>query len=947
MLCRKAVLSVCFLLLLMPASGWAREMKLLILHSFHAGFAWTANQQAGFLQALEGRAGAASVDLRVEYLDAGAGTFEPAGFDALFSHFKNKYTHFVPDLIYATDRQAVAFLHMYGSRLFPTVPVVFSGLHDLDLDTQLNPDRFFGTFALPDIGATVDLALRLEPTLKELHFVGDDSVVSRGLRSYVRREVARYYPQVAATFYDSPRLEDLAAHLADVQPGLWVVTSLVGVRDKHGALVSVAESLQRLSASGRFKILAMEDIYLTPGVLGGAMNRGAEQGWLAGCLAREQVFNETLPDNVSLLGNTSRSYLFDYLQLRQFGLSMEDLPPGSSVVNQPRFLWKQRGFLSGVLIGLVVLQLGFLWFLMRFFRGRGRARQALLEKQAQFHTVIAATHDAVVAIDEQGRVTLFNPAAEQLFGWSSEEMIGGSLDALMPEGYRGQHRKDVASFFGTGEPSEAIGRSLELLAIHRSGREFPVELSLSVGQCGRERFVLATLRDISSQRQVEREIRQLAYYDGLTGLPNRALFEDRFRRVLSSADRTGQLAALLFIGVDNLKIINDTRGHACGDRLLKLTGQRLSSLVHGGVTVVRWEGDKFVVLLPGLQALAEAEQVADDILKTFGEPFPVDEQRFFMTASVGVAVYPHHGSGGEMLLQHADMAMYAAKEQGRNTYCIFTEEMNRCLLERSELEHNLRQAIAREEFFLAFQPQVDQKTGRVVGAEALLRWHHKDKGLIPPGQFIPLAEESGLILPIGYWVLRHACAQNKAWQLAGYPPLRVAVNLSARQFQQPDFYDQVGRILKETELEPRYLELELTESLLMADAKAAAQTLSALRDLGVGIAIDDFGTGYSSLSYLKAFPIDRIKIAQEFVLDIVRDPGDAAIVETIIAMAHGLGLDIVAEGVETADQLEFLRTRQCQVMQGYYFSRPVPAEIFIEFLAENVAGACNGVHAML
>jgi diguanylate cyclase (GGDEF)-like protein len=407
------------------------------------------------------------------------------------------------------------------------------------------------------------------------------------------------------------------------------------------------------------------------------------------------------------------------------------------------------------------------------------------------------------------------------------------------------------------------------------------------------------------------------------------------------------LAALLFIGVDNLKIINDTRGHACGDRLLKLTGQRLSSLVHGGVTVVRWEGDKFVVLLPGLQALAEAEQVADDILKTFGEPFPVDEQRFFMTASVGVAVYPHHGSGGEMLLQHADMAMYAAKEQGRNTYCIFTEEMNRCLLERSELEHNLRQAIAREEFFLAFQPQVDQKTGRVVGAEALLRWHHKDKGLIPPGQFIPLAEESGLILPIGYWVLHHACAQNKAWQLAGYPPLRVAVNLSARQFQQPDFYDQVGRILKETELEPRYLELELTESLLMADAKAAAQTLSALRDLGVGIAIDDFGTGYSSLSYLKAFPIDRIKIAQEFVLDIVRDPGDAAIVETIIAMAHGLGLDIVAEGVETADQLEFLRTRQCQVMQGYYFSRPVPAEIFIEFLAENVAGACNGVHAML
>jgi EAL domain-containing protein (putative c-di-GMP-specific phosphodiesterase class I) len=255
----------------------------------------------------------------------------------------------------------------------------------------------------------------------------------------------------------------------------------------------------------------------------------------------------------------------------------------------------------------------------------------------------------------------------------------------------------------------------------------------------------------------------------------------------------------------------------------------------------------------------------------------------------------------------------------------------------------LRQALARDEFFLVFQPQIEQATGKVLGSEALLRWQHSEKGLISPGQFIPLAEESGLILPIGHWVLQTACAQNKAWQLAGYPPMRVAVNLSARQFQQPDFFDQVALVLKDTGLDPHFLELELTESLLMADAEAAVETLCALRNLGVGIAIDDFGTGYSSLSYLKTFPIDRIKIAQDFVLDISRDPGDAAIVETIIAMAHGLGLDIVAEGVETEMQLRFLSSRKCHVMQGYYFARPMPADNFIEFLSDNLVSVYPGL----
>lgn len=935
MICRKALLFVFILFLLLPKVSWAQDLKVLILHSYHAGFVWTEDQQKGFLEALEASTAAEKISYRIEYLEAATRECDSSYLQHFYTYLRQKYTRFAPDLIYATDDNAVEFLQQYARYLFPQTPVVYSGLNDLELDSRLDHESFYGIFAPEDVAGTVALATSLVPDLKTLYFVGDDSNTAHGNRERIEKEAKKFFPQINVGFIQSSYIEELEKQISHSQPGIWIVNSLASVRNAHGDWLTIPETLERLGHAGEFIILAMKDNYLTSGVLGGAANRGREQGLQAGYLAREQFLHETVSANDYVLDRATNPYLFQYEQLDRYGLKAKDLPPGSQILHQPQSLWLRHHYLIMALFGFACLVLAGMWLSRRTIGGLRSGQKKLLLKEAQFKTVVDATHDAVIVINQRGLVTLFNPAAEELFGWNRDEMLGGTLDVLMPEGYRMQHRQDVASFFGTGEPSEAIGRSLELLAVHRSGREFPIELGLSVGQCGQQRFVLAILRDISNQRQVEREIKQLAYYDSLTGLPNRALLEDRCRRVLSTAERSGRMAALLFIGVDNLKAINDTRGHACGDRVLKLIGQRLVALVKDGMTVVRWDGDKFIVLLPGLHDASEVDAVAKDILQAFSEPCEVDAQHFFVTASIGGAVYPQHGLDGDKLLKHADMAMYAAKEQGRNTYCTFTEEMNRRVQERSELEHSLRQALAREEFFLAFQPQIDQTTGRVVGSEALLRWRHADKGMISPGQFIPVAEESGLILPIGHWVLRTACAQNKAWQQAGYPPMRVAVNLSARQFQQPDFYDQVAQVLHDTELDPRYLELELTESLLMADADAAVATLRALRDLGVGIAIDDFGTGYSSLSYLKTFPIDRIKIAQEFVLDIGRDPEDAAIVETIIAMAHGLKLDIVAEGVETAAQLEFLRTRKCQVMQGYYFGHPMPAENFIEYLSEN------------
>jgi diguanylate cyclase (GGDEF)-like protein/PAS domain S-box-containing protein len=940
---RRILLLGGFLLLAFPPSGWCQNFKLFILHSYHSGFAWTEKQHQGFIDTLEKSPVTESLISHTEYLDAKRLSLSPDYLATTCDFFKRKYGSFSPDLIYATDDDALTFLRACKSRLFPDTPVVFSGVNDVSQDALLDQDQWLGFFELADMAGTVSLALKLKPALNELYFIGDDASTFSAVKDYGRKELAKFFPQLQIGFISHRRLSRVIARLAELGRGNLVLCSIGGLQDDEGQLVPMAEAVAAMAAAGDFKIFATADVQLVDGVLGGSVNSAWDQGVRAGLLARERHLHENLDEQETTLTAKTSSYVFDDRQLRRFGISSGVLPAGSRIINRPVTLLGRLKHLRWPIIGLVIVQFGLLWLLWRNMRGRRRGRDDLEKSEQQFKTMVSATHDAVVMIDERGQVTLFNPAAEQLFGWTGPEMLGNSLDVLMPEGYRRQHRQDVTSFFASGEPCEAVGRSLELLAIHRSGREFPVEICLSVGRYRNKRFVLALLRDISGQRQVERELRQLAYYDTLTGLPNRALFEDRFQRVLHTAERTQRMAALLFIGVDNLKAINDTRGHACGDQLLKSIGQKLKEIVRQGVTVVRWEGDKFIVLLPGLQRVREAEEVAQTVIRTFAEPFELDGQHFFITASVGVSVYPQDGTGGEKLLKQADMAMYAAKESGRNTYCFFTEEMNRRVMERGELEHNLRQALAREEFFLVYQPQIDIRTGKVVGTEALLRWRHAEKGLISPGRFIPLAEDNGQILVIGQWVLHTACVQNRAWQQAGYPPIRVAVNLSARQFQQPDFYDQVAGVLKDTGLDPSCLELELTESALMADAETAVEILRALRDLGVCIAIDDFGTGYSSLSYLKTFPIDRLKIAQDFVLDIAASSDDAAIVETVIAMAHGLGLRVVAEGVETEEQLAFLKARNCPVMQGYYFARPMPAEDFIEFLAETQSDSRLGV----
>ena len=470
--------------------------------------------------------------------------------------------------------------------------------------------------------------------------------------------------------------------------------------------------------------------------------------------------------------------------------------------------------------------------------------------------------------------------------------------------------------------------------VHRrkDGSLYPVEVRLQLSRTENPPVFVAILQDIAARKHAEARLVYLANYDTLTDLPNRVLLGQRLGKAIEEAEHNERLVAVLFIDLDRFKIINDTLGHDSGDELLKVVARRLSEAVRPGDTVARYGGDEFVIVLANVAHIDDVTRVVNKILGRLAPAITIGGRELFVTPSIGVTLYPFDDRTSDELLRNADSAMFDAKEQGGNCFRFYTAEMNARAERRLTLETGLRHALERGEFLLHYQPQVDIVSGEILGAEALIRWQHPDWGLVSPAEFIPLAEETGLILPIGEWVLTEACTQARRWHDAGHAGLRIAVNLSGRQLAQKNLVEIVAATLTRCAVARGMLELEITESLLMQDLERIAATLEALVALGVTVSMDDFGTGYSSLSYLKRLPIDVLKIDQSFVHDIGSDPDDAAIVQAIIAMAHSLGIKVIAEGVETAEQLAFLRRHRCDGMQGYYFSRPLPPEQFIKLL---------------
>lgn len=534
--------------------------------------------------------------------------------------------------------------------------------------------------------------------------------------------------------------------------------------------------------------------------------------------------------------------------------------------------------------------------------------------------------EGILITDAHGAIQAANAAVTQVSGYGTEELIGKNPSIF----HSGCH--DEAFYAAMWDSIRSTGQwKGEIWNRRKDGELYPEWLSISTirDEQGQVKNYIGIFIDITKQKEAETRLNYLAYHDRLTGLPNRDLFNDRLLLASAQAKRNHSTLAVLFIDLDHFKHVNDTFGHAKGDELLQQAAQRMAGCLRAEDTLARLGGDEFTVMMQHFNTENDVELVARKIIAAMKPPFLLGEHEMYISASIGISLYPDHGDNPTVLLKNADIAMYCAKKSGRDDLQFFRPGMGGSSTMRMEMERNLHRALEQKEFRLFYQPQIDLFSGRMLGVEALLRWQQPDIGMIAPQQFIPLAEETGLIIPLGEWVLRTACTQCKAWQQAGMEAIRVAVNLSAKQFRQANFSEMVADILSDTGLAPDCLELELTESIAMHHAEETVAMLRRLKDLGVQISIDDFGTGYSSLSQLKRFTIDRLKIGQTFVAGIAEDPCDAAIVVAIIAMAHSLGLNAIAEGVEMEDQLNFLKMHGCNEVQGFLLGRPMPAEEFV------------------
>jgi diguanylate cyclase (GGDEF)-like protein/PAS domain S-box-containing protein len=556
---------------------------------------------------------------------------------------------------------------------------------------------------------------------------------------------------------------------------------------------------------------------------------------------------------------------------------------------------------------------------------RKHAEEALKETKGRLKTIVDSVQTGIILIDAEKRAIVdANDIAVTMIGHAKQKMIGATCHNFICPQQCGR-----CPVIDRGQAIE----NRESVLLTAGGAKLPVIKNVATVMLNGRRHLLESFVDISDRKRAENEIQNLAYYDTLTGLPNRTFLQERLGRTITGRPRARPFA-VMFLDLDRFKDVNDTLGHVFGDSMLKEVAARLSGCVRKHDTVLRLGGDEFVVVLPGVERDRDITNIARKILAILAEPMLIDDHEIFSTASIGIALFPGDGQDIETLLKHADTAMYRAKEQGRNNFQYFSREMNLQAAEQRQLETFLRRALKEEEFFLVYQPQMELKTGRVVGVEALLRWRHQEQGILLPSSFVPLAEKSGLIIPVGEWVLRAACRQGKAWQDAGLPPLRLAVNLSGRQFKQYNLIGIIDDILCETGFDPTLLELELTESTLMEHAETTVQTLRGIKKMGIHLAIDDFGTGYSSLSHLKKFPLDRLKIDRSFIRDITFNVDDAVIAEAIIAMAQSLKLQVVAEGVERQDQLDFLSCRSCDEIQGFLLSPPVSADEITNFLLQ-------------
>ena len=717
---------------------------------------------------------------------------------------------------------------------------------------------------------------------------------------------------------------------------VWVRRSATVVRDPNGQARFVVGAFIDLTEQRNADNALQQQVHFTRALLDaipnpvyfkdrdgtyGVYNRafdelfGGGQDWIG------KTVHEMFPGNSAMEHEARDKPLYE----RPASTTYEMLVP-TSLGDTRQMLYNKVSFVDqrGEIAGLI----GVITDVTRY----KETERALEASEARFRVLTESSLDLISVLDADGTLQYQSPALRHLLGYEPADTVGKNVSELV-------HQDDIetvrAALRRIIESRQSI-EPVEFRIRHRDGMWRTFE-SLGTNCLSNPHIhgVVFNSRDVTDRKVIQQRIQHLAYHDNLTGLPNRSLLQDRLAHSIARAERSNRKVAVLFIDLDNFKNINDTLGHDVGDELLRQVSRRLSECVRLEDTIARQGGDEFIVLLDSLEDGRGASVVAQKILNSLRAAFILSGTESHVSGSVGIALYPEDGRDAQTLMKNADTAMFHGKGLGKNTYQYFTAQMNIAVKRRMTLESALRRAVMQKDFVLNYQPQINLESGEIIAVEALVRWKTEDSGTVMPGDFIPLAEETGLINEIGEWVLREGCRQAQEWQGMGLPKRRMAINLSARQFSDRGFLDMVTRVLAETGLDPACLELEITESQVMRQTEGMIMLLNKLSEMGVQLAIDDFGTGYSSLSYLKRLPIQKLKIDQSFVRDITVDPNDTAIVVAIINMAKSLDLETIAEGVETAGQLALLRSKGCRIGQGFYFSAPVRAEVLYPLLKQN------------
>jgi diguanylate cyclase (GGDEF)-like protein len=949
------------------------SFRVLAIHAYSQEYPWTKSQHRGFVEELT-RNSRVPVNISTEYLDTKRRAYNDDYARQFRRYIQVKYTGYKPNIIYVTDDYGYLFARNYLLKLYPDAPIIFSAVNDYSIIDEIKSLPIRGVFEKKDILRNLDLIHGLDKKNAEIIILGDGSSTYRVIETAIRQQLSKY-PDIRVEFIVRNNMEKLIEDLVNRKQKYLFLTSIGEIKGHTGLLLNPETVVSEIVGLGKFNIFTMEDSYFFDGVIGGYVTSGELQGKKAARLTLGMQMDSGI-HQVENITESPNTYIFDQSELIRLGMSLPEAVSEKAIFYNipPTFYEKNRTLIlvmSTLLIVTSITIVSFI-FILRI-KKRENERKRKEERTAQLERY----QNAMIAWSEASRENIgeaFKKATEisantldvkRVGIWLFDEdrtKIECRIMYVSGEGHSSGGvllRADFPRYFAAMESGRRIviddatsdPATSEMTATYLLDNDIHSLLGAPIfydrniigmichehiGKARKwtvneEEFTTLIASDISlslevdKRKVIEKNLEHQAYHDSLTGLPNRALLLDRIDQAIRHAKRNKSLLAVLFLDLDNFKQINDSFGHSVGDTVLIAISGRLKNTLRDMDTIARLGGDEFTILLSEFDKEEEINEITTKLFDTLRKPLVIKGGELFVTTSIGISVFPNDGTDPEILLRNADAAMYRAKEKGRNGFEFYTEDMTERALEKVQMITNLNRALEHDEFEVYYQPQYDTQRKQLIGLEALIRWHHPQLGLICPDEFLYAAEESGLIVSLDRWLMNQAMQQMKSWKDEGIVLGRLSLNLTMQQIDQPDFLEFLMEQMKLYDCDGKSLRFEITEGQLMKNPERTIELLNRITALDIKISVDDFGTGHSSLAYLKKLPVDALKIDKEFIRGIPGDEDDVSIVKSIIALAKSMRLDVVAEGVETDDQLDFLSKEGCSLIQGYLFSHPKPA----------------------